>query len=84
VEGEGVEWRARVRSGGSPSAGAVGLEFPSNSLRKEFWSSLRRELEGNSKGDGTLTRRVGHILQPSLIALPRTVARSPSKEFEEE
>ena len=57
----------------------IPFEFPSNSLRREFWSSLRRELEGNSKGDGTLTRRVGHILQPSLIALPRTVARSPSK-----
>ena len=37
VQGEGVEWRARVRSGGSPSAGAaVGLEFPSKGIRREF------------------------------------------------
>ena len=83
MQGEGVEWRARVRSGGSPSARAVGLEFPSKGIRREFWSSLRRELEGNSKGDGTLTRRVGHILQPSLSDTENGYA-FPSNEFEEE
>ena len=66
VRGEGGEWRARVRSGGGPSAGAAGLEFPSKGIRREFWNSLRREFEGNSKGAGSITRRVGHILQPSL------------------
>ena len=37
VRGEGGEWRARVRSGGGPSAGAAGLEFPSKGIRREFW-----------------------------------------------
>ena len=40
---------ARVSSGGGPSAGAVGLEFPSKGIRREFWNSLRREFEGNTE-----------------------------------
>ena len=75
-----VGWRARVRSGGSPLAGAVGLEFPSKGIRREFCSSLRRDFEGNyprnSKGDGTLVRVVSGTSCNHFLALPRTVARS--------
>lgn len=53
--GEGGEWHARVRLGGRPSAGAVGLEFPSKGIRR----GTRRVME-------IVTRRVGHILQHSL------------------
>ena len=63
----GSEWRARVRSRGGPSAGAAGLD--SLRIRREFWNSLRRELEGNSKGSGSITRRVGHSLQRHFLQL---------------
>ena len=55
MQGEGGEWRARVRSGGGLSAGAAGLEFPSKGIRRELWNSF----EGNSKG----TRRVLEVLR---------------------
>ena len=54
VRGEGGEWRSRVSSGGGPSAGAAGLEFPSK--------GIRRELEGCWK----YCPLCRHILQPSL------------------
>jgi hypothetical protein len=50
--------------------------IPFEGSSKEFWSSLRRELEGNSKGNGTLTRVVSGTSCNHLSALPRTVARS--------
>ena len=43
MQGEGGEWRARVRSGGGLSAGAAGLEFPSKRI-------IRREFFGNNDG----------------------------------
>jgi len=41
VRGEGGEWRARVRSNGSPSAGAVGLEFPSKIILITYHNGSR-------------------------------------------
>ena len=67
MQGEGVEWRARVRSGGSPSAGAVGLEFPSKGVRRSFGVPF----EGNSKG----TRRVMEPLRASCRAHPATISQ---------
>ena len=69
--------RARARQRGPLASNSLRREFEGNSgipfegnskgTRRELWNSLRREFEGNSKGAGSITRRVGHILQPSLI-----------------
>ena len=48
---------AEKRLGRGPSAGAVGLEFPSKGIRREFEGNSGIPFEGNSKG----TRRVQEV-----------------------
>ena len=48
ASGAGRGWGVASASalGRGPVGGAVGLEFPSKGIRREFWNSLRTEFEG--------------------------------------